>query len=125
MGPLRRALVASLLLAACARARASDTDLPEGVAPGSGAPRTDREVSRAPADRSVAEPGLDAPLIRDHVGIPVPAGSATSRALREGSARDGGDEGDEGEEGFEGDEGDAEEPASDEGDEAGGEGEAS
>lgn len=87
------------LLGACAGAPSADeTSIPEGIAPGSTAPRTDREVSRAPADRTVRVETATQRPIRDHVGIPVPAGSATSRALRAGpTAEDEDAEGGEGE----------------------------
>lgn len=97
--PPRRSLTlaasALLTLGACAGGRSADeSQLPEGVAPGSGSPRTDREVSRAPADRTVqVETASRQRLLRDHRGIPVPPGSAVSRALREGQAAEGEGEG--------------------------------
>jgi len=72
-------LCASALAFALACRAAGPTDAP-AQGPGSASPITDREASRAPANRSVPpeEPGK--PRIRDDRGIPIPPGSAAARA---------------------------------------------
>jgi hypothetical protein len=107
----------ALLLAAC-RGSATQTpeDLPRGIAPGTEAPMTSREASRAAADREV-DVGAPQPNVRSEGGIDVPADS--SAAARNWQPRE--EEGDEGEavdgEAVDGEEGDGEE----EGDEGEGE----
>lgn len=70
--------LALALALACRAAGPSEEPTPQP--PGSASPITDREASRAPADRSVppGEPGK--PRIRDDRGIPIPPNSAAARA---------------------------------------------
>ena len=83
--PRRLVAITFAWVAALAGCRAG-AEAREGVAPGEAPPITDREATRAPADRRPIEREREHErLIRDHKGIPIPAGSAAATA-RTGSS---------------------------------------